>query len=75
MALPAGRYETLLPPTAVSDLLIYMYWSAGAKDAAEGRTVFSKAGGGTRIGERLSAQPADAVQRPAGGRAWSARRS
>jgi predicted Zn-dependent protease len=57
ISLPAGRYETLLPPTAVSDLLIYLYWSAGAKEAAEGRTVFSKAGGGTRIGERLSAQP------------------
>jgi predicted Zn-dependent protease len=41
----------------VSDLLIYLYWSAGAKEAAEGRTVFSQAGGGTRIGERLSAQP------------------
>jgi len=57
VTLPAGRYETLLPPTAVSDLLIYTYWSAGAKEAAEGRTVFSKPGGGTRIGERLSAQP------------------
>jgi predicted Zn-dependent protease len=57
VSLPAGRYETLLPPTAVSDLLIYMYWSAGAKEAAEGRTVFSKPGGGTRIGERLSSQP------------------
>ena len=57
VSLPAGRYETLLPPTAVSDLLISLYWSAGAKEAAEGRTVFSKPGGGTRIGERLSAQP------------------
>jgi predicted Zn-dependent protease len=57
LSLPAGRYETLLPPTAVSDLLTYMYWSAGAKEAAEGRTVFSKPGGGTRIGERLSTQP------------------
>jgi predicted Zn-dependent protease len=57
VSLPAGRYETLLPPTAVSDLLIYLYWSAGAKDAADGRTVFSKAGGGTRVGERLSPQP------------------
>ena len=57
VALPAGRYETLLPPTAVSDLLVYMYWSAGAKEAAEGRTVFSKPGGGTRIGERLTSQP------------------
>jgi predicted Zn-dependent protease len=57
VALPAGRYETLLPPTAVSDLLVYLYWSAGAKDAADGRTVFSKPGGGTRIGEQLSALP------------------
>jgi predicted Zn-dependent protease len=57
VALPAGRYETLLPPTAVSDLLTYLYWSAGAKEAAEGRTVFSKPGGGTRIGERLSSAP------------------
>jgi predicted Zn-dependent protease len=57
ISLPAGRYETLLPPTAVSDLLIYLYWSAGAKDAADGRTVFSKAGGGTRVGEQLSTLP------------------
>ncbi|PKT67737.1 peptidase [Streptomyces populi] len=55
--LPAGRYETLLPPTAVADLLIYQMWSSAARDAAEGRTVFSKPGGGTRIGERLSELP------------------
>ena len=55
--LPAGRYETLLPPAAVADLLIYLYWVAGAKDALDGRTVFSKPGGGTRIGERLSGLP------------------
>jgi predicted Zn-dependent protease len=62
--LPAGRYETLLPPTAVSDMLTYMYWSAGARDAAEGRTVFSKPGGGTRVGDRLSAQPLDLFSDP-----------
>ncbi|MEV8457352.1 metallopeptidase TldD-related protein [Streptomyces sp. NPDC052095] len=55
--LPAGRYETLLPPTAVADLLIYQLWSSTARDAAEGRTVFSRPGGGTRIGERLSGLP------------------
>jgi predicted Zn-dependent protease len=55
--LPAGRYETLLPPTAVADLLVYLLWSAGARDAAEGRTVFSNPGGGTRVGERLSELP------------------
>ncbi|WP_455355790.1 metallopeptidase TldD-related protein [Streptomyces sp. SYSU K217416] len=55
--LPAGRYETLLPPTAVADLLIYQMWSSAARDAAEGRTVFSRPGGGTRVGETLSELP------------------
>ncbi|MFD4544528.1 metallopeptidase TldD-related protein [Streptomyces bauhiniae] len=55
--LPAGRYETLLPPSAVADLLIYQLWSASGRDATEGRTVFSKPGGGTRTGERISELP------------------
>lgn len=55
--LPAGRYETLLPPTAVADLLIYQLWSSSGRDASEGRTVFSKPGGGTRIGERVAELP------------------
>ncbi|OON74031.1 metallopeptidase TldD-related protein [Streptomyces tsukubensis] len=55
--LPAGRYETLLPPTAVADLLIYQLWSSGARDAVEGRTVFSSPGGATRLGERLATLP------------------
>jgi predicted Zn-dependent protease len=67
--LPAGRYETLLPPTAVADLMIYTYWTASARDAEEGRNVFAAKGpsdggtsdgkgpGATRIGERLSPLP------------------
>ena len=55
--LPAGRYDTILPPTAVSDLMIYAYWTASAREAYDGQTVFSKRGGGTRIGERLSDKP------------------
>jgi len=54
--LPAGRYETILPPTAVADLMIYAYWRASARDAEEGRNVYSKAGG-TRIGDQLSELP------------------
>ncbi len=65
VSLPAGRYETLLPPTAVADLLIYLYWSAGAKDALDGRTVFSKAGGGTRVGEQLASLPLSLYSDPA----------
>lgn len=55
--LPAGRYETVLPPSAVADLMVYLYWSAAARDAHEGRTVFSRPGGGTRVGERLAHLP------------------
>ena len=63
--LPAGRYDTVLPPTAVSDLMIYAYWTASARDAHDGQTVFSKRGGGTRIGERLSDQPLQMYSDPA----------
>ena len=55
--LPAGHYQTLLPPSAVADLMIGLYWSAGAQDALDGRTVFSRPGGGTRVGERLARLP------------------
>jgi predicted Zn-dependent protease len=55
--LPAGRYETLLPPSAVSDLMIYLYWTMEARDADEGRNVFAKPGGGNRVGERLANLP------------------
>lgn len=63
--LPAGRYETLLPPSAVADLMIYAYWSAGARDALDGRTVYSKRGGGTRVGERLAPLPITLSSDPA----------
>ncbi|MFD4396616.1 metallopeptidase TldD-related protein [Kitasatospora sp. NPDC058478] len=55
--LPAGRYETLLPPSAVADLMLCLAWSAVGRDAHEGRTVFSKPGGGTRIGDKLAGLP------------------
>jgi predicted Zn-dependent protease len=55
--LPAGRYETLLPPSAVADLMVCLYWAAGAREAHDGRSVFSRPGGGTRVGERLTDTP------------------
>ncbi|MCW2938870.1 MAG: Zn-dependent protease and their inactivated protein-like protein [Actinomycetia bacterium] len=55
--LPAGRYESLLPPSAVADLMTYLYWTASGRDAHEGRTVFSKPGGGTRVGDELTSLP------------------
>ncbi len=55
--LPPGRYDTVLPPTAVADLMIYLYWSAGARDAHDGRTVFSRPSGKTRVGAPVAGLP------------------
>jgi predicted Zn-dependent protease len=52
--LDAGRYDTILPPSALADLMIDAYWSMGALDAHEGSTAYSKPGGGTRVGETLT---------------------
>jgi predicted Zn-dependent protease len=57
VALDAGRYDTILPPSAVADLMIYAYWSSSALDAHEGQSVYSKPGGGTRVGEQLTDVP------------------
>ncbi len=51
--LPAGRYDTILPPSAVADLMITAYWNAGARNSADGQTVYSRPGGGTRLGDQL----------------------
>lgn len=54
--LPAGRYETILPPSAVADLMIYLMWTMEGRGAQEGHTALSRAGG-TRIGEKLGNLP------------------
>jgi predicted Zn-dependent protease len=54
VALDAGRYDTILPPSAVADLMIDAYWYAGARTAHEGQSVYSRRGGGTRIGDRIA---------------------
>jgi predicted Zn-dependent protease len=54
VSLDAGRYDTVLPPAAMADLQIYAYWSAAARDADDGRSVYSRPGGGTRVGDQLA---------------------
>lgn len=56
VTLDAGRYETILPPSAVSDFMIYLAWSMGGRPAQEGRSALSRAGG-TRVGEQLTDLP------------------
>ncbi len=60
VALPVGRYETILPPSAVGDLMLYMAWSMDGRPAHEGRSAFAAPGagdGGTRLGERFTELP------------------
>ncbi len=54
----AGRYEVILPPSGVGDMMAMLAFDAlGGQDSEDGRTVFSKEGGGTRVGETISALP------------------
>jgi predicted Zn-dependent protease len=43
----------VLEPAAVADLLVFMMFSADARQADEGRSFFSKKGGGNRVGEQI----------------------
>lgn len=51
--LPAGRYDTVLPSSAVSDLMVDAYWHSLARHAADGRGPFARPGGGVRFGEQV----------------------
>ena len=56
--LEAGRYEVIMPPAAVSDMMAMLAFGAlGGQDAEDGRTVFSREGGGTRVDETITPLP------------------
>ena len=58
VALDAGRYEVVMPPSAVSDMMAMLAFDAlGGQDAEDGRTIFSREGGGTRVGETITSLP------------------
>ena len=53
VSLEPGRYTVVLEPTAVGNLLGLMAFAMSARAADEGRSFFSKAGGGTKMGEKV----------------------
>jgi predicted Zn-dependent protease len=68
IALEAGRYEVVLPPSGVADMMgSLFFYGMGGQDAEDGRTVFSAGGDGggasgasgasTRVGQRLTDLP------------------
>ena len=62
VTLEPGRYETLLPPSAVSDMLVYLGWSMEGRAAQEGHSAFT---GKAAVGERLTALPLTLYSDPA----------
>jgi predicted Zn-dependent protease len=53
VAIEPGRYTVILEPQAVGDLVQLIAFQADARSADEGRSPFSKPGGGNKIGEKI----------------------
>lgn len=53
VAIEPGRYTVILEPTAVANLVQLINGALNARSADEGRSFFSKAGGGNKIGEKV----------------------
>jgi predicted Zn-dependent protease len=52
-ALEPGKYTVVLEPTAAGNLVSLLAFALNARQADEGRSFFSKRGGGNRIGEKV----------------------
>ena len=52
-AIEPGKYTVILEPTAAAVLLENIYFNMDARSADEGRSYFSKAGGKSRIGDKI----------------------
>lgn len=52
-AVEPGRYTVILEPQAVGDLVQLVAFYADARTADEGRSPFSKQGGGNKLGEKI----------------------
>ncbi len=53
VAIEPGRYTVVLEPTAVGNLVQLIAGAIGARNADEGRSFFTKQGGGNKIGEKV----------------------
>jgi predicted Zn-dependent protease len=53
-AIEPGMYTAVLEPQAVTDLVPLLAGAFNARNADEGRSPFSKSGGGNRIGEKVA---------------------
>lgn len=65
VAVEPGRYTVVLEPTAVGNLIPIIAFSAQARAADEGRSFFSKLGGGNKIGMKVADERVTLVSDPA----------
>ncbi len=65
VAIEPGRYTVILEPQAVGDLVQLMGFAIDARSADEGRSAFSKQGGGNKIGEKIIDERLSIVSDPA----------
>lgn len=63
-AIEPGKYTVVLEPACVADLLAFMLFSADARQADEGRSFFSKKGGGNRVGEAVVGEQVNILSDP-----------
>jgi predicted Zn-dependent protease len=59
-----GRYTVILEPSAAADMLSYCLNFMGSRGADEGRSFFSKSGGGNLIGEKLAGDSVNIYSNP-----------
>lgn len=65
VAIEPGRYTVIFEPEATANLVGLMRNAFQARTADEGRSVFSRAGGGTRLGEKIMDQRVTMYSNPA----------
>ncbi|MGH7700263.1 MAG: TldD/PmbA family protein [Gemmatimonadales bacterium] len=65
VTLEPGRYTVVLEPTAAGNLLRLLGFALNARAADEGRSFFSRRGGGTKIGEKVVDERVTIVTDPA----------
>jgi len=63
-AVEPGKWTVVLEPTAVANLVQLMVGSMDARQADEGRSFFSKPGGGNKLGEKFLDQRVDISSDP-----------
>jgi predicted Zn-dependent protease len=65
VAIEPGKYTVVLEPAAMADIVVSLAFAADARQADEGRSFFSKKGGGTRLGDTVVSEKVTIYSDPA----------